>query len=191
MPAHHTAITGLTTSSGACSSAPVPGTTTTIADTGLATTDGITGVDTTAGDTTATATTVADTVTGMAITADGATDIEAVMTMASAADTEAGTVRTAADTRAVEDTTAATVAGMVMPVVDSMVAADSTVAEAMAADKQRREMPRVVYVADTSSAGASGGASFVSASRCCSVCGTVREYISRPTPSPDSRDAFR
>lgn len=180
MPAHHTAITGLTTSSGACSSAPVPGTTTTIADTGLATTDGITGVDTTA-----TATTVADTVTGMAITADGATDIEAVMTMASAADTEAGTVRTAADTRAVEDTTAATVAGMVMPVVDSMVA------EAMAADKQRREMPRVVYVADTSSAGASGGASFVSASRCCSVCGTVREYISRPTPSPDSRDAFR
>src|SRR5438105_9437538 len=38
---------------------------------------------------------------------------------------------------------------------------------------------------------AAGCGSFTSASRCSNVCGTVSEYISRPTPSPDSSADFR
>lgn len=133
MRAHHTAITALITSSAACSLALAPGTTPTIAATGLVTmAAATTATDTTAGDITAMATTDMD------IMADGGTDIGAAITMASEADMEtASLVAMAMDITVAVDTGEATVAGVVMPVVDSIVAADSTVTEATAGGKRK------------------------------------------------------
>lgn len=113
MPARRTATMARATSSVACSSAPAPGTTSTIAATGLA----ITGAATTAGDT------AGDT--AMDTTEAGVTDIEAAMTMGSAVEIEAG-ITTATDTAA-EITAEASAADMAG---DTTVAAVTTVAEA-------------------------------------------------------------